>query len=216
MTKVKIIIFDGDGTIFDSMPHCIEVFSEILERRYNIPRKESGQYLVSRVGAPLDSIYNALLEKHGKPTDSIDELVDEFYGLMKEDVPLFDDVKPALEILKSYRKFISTNVRQATVNARVKYHELENYLDGYFGTNGFKNKEAHIYEIIRICGLDVNDLNGSVVLVGDGPGDIELAKKFGIIGIGRAGTTDSYTLKKAGASYTLDSLSEVESILKKL
>ena len=198
------------------MPYCTRVFSGILERRYNIPIGESESYFVSRVGAPLDSIYNAMLQKNRKPTNEIDELVDEFFEQMKEDVPIFDDVKPALESLRMHKRIISTNLRQGILDERVRYHKLENYLDGYFGTNGFKNKEAHVNAIISRYGLDGNALKDNIILVGDGPGDMELAKKFSIIGIGRVGTTDTDTLRTAGALYTINTLLEVETILERL
>ena len=216
MAKINIIIFDGDGTIFDSMPSCINAFSGILEKRYDIPRGESESYLVSRIGAPLNLIFYEILQKRGKPTDSIDVLVNEFHELMEFDVPIFDDVKPALERLSAYKRFISTNLRQNILDARVRYHKLENHLNGYFGLNGFKNKETHVNAIISSYGLSGSDLKDSIVLVGDGPGDMELARKFGIIGIGRIGTTDADTLKKAGASYTINTLLETENVLGQL
>ncbi len=217
MTGVLIVVFDADGTIFNSMPIYTEIFSGQLERKFGIPREDSSILYNSSAGIPLGKQFEMMLTKHRKPTDKIQELVNEFFELAAKNVPdIFPDIKPAFEKLAGHKRIISTNTRQDILNGRVLHHGLEKHLDHYFGTNGFKRKEEHFDHVKRIYDLSEEDFRKTVVFVGDGKPDMELAKRLGIVGIGRIGTTDSKSLEQAGASYIVTALTELPEILEKL
>jgi phosphoglycolate phosphatase-like HAD superfamily hydrolase len=217
MEKSFILVFDADGTVFDSIPLYIKIFSGILKRRHKIPVKDTSVYYRNSSGSPLDEQFKTMLEKYGKPKDEIKELVKEFFDLATKEVPdIFDDVKPAFETLKNYKKIISTNTRQDILEQRILHHDLYEYLDYYFGVNGFKGKEEHFDEIKRIYSLSDQESKESIIFVSDGKPDMEFAKELGITGIGRVGTTDAESLKSAGAKYTVGNLSELPEILEKI
>lgn len=214
MNEVEIIIFDADGTIFDSMPFVAKIFADVLAR-YIIPRKESKDYMYATAGTPTAEQFNTILKKHHKPTDKVKSLVKEFNDLMEGHIPnIFADVIPTFKKLKNFKNIVSTNLRQDILNARIKHHGLHKYLDRYLGTNGFKSKEEHFDEIKRIYHLSDKDFSKKVILVGDGKTDMEFARKYKILGIGKVGIENAKTLKKTGALHTINNLSEVVKILK--
>ena len=213
MNKIKIIIFDADGTIFDSMPFTAKVFADVLER-YGVPRKESENYMYATAGTPPAETFIGILKKYNKPTNEIKNIIKEFFDSMENSNPkIYEDVLPTFKKLKSYKKIVSTNLRQNILNKRIKQHNLHLYLDEYFGTNGFKSKEEHFDEVKRIYHLSAQDFRNTVMLVGDGKKDMKFAKKYGIIGIGRIGINNAKTLKQAGASYIIHNLLEILKIL---
>ena len=61
--------------------------------------------------------------------------------------------------------------------------------------------------------MSSKDFTESVILVGDGKRDMEFARKYKIIGVGKLGSTDAKTLKEAGASYIINNLSEIVKLL---
>lgn len=214
MNKIEIIIFDADGTIFDSMPNVAKIFADILVR-YGIPRRQSENYLYATAGTSTYEQFKTILNKHHKPTDRVKLLVKEFNDLMEGHIPrIFADVVPTFKNLKNYKKIVSTNLRQDILNARIKHYGLHKYLDKYLGTNCFKSKEEHFDYIKKIYHLSDKDFKKKVILVGDGKTDMEFARKYKIVGVGKVCIEDAKTLKKAGALHTINNLSEVVKILK--
>lgn len=213
MSKIEIIIFDADGTIFDSMPFTAKVFADVLEK-YKIPRTESKNYMYATAGTPPAETFIGILKKYNKPTNKIRKIIKEFFDSMENLTPdIYDDVIPTFKKLRNYKKIVSTNLRQDILDKRIKHHGLHKYLDKYFGTNGFKSKEEHFDEVKRIYHLSDRNFSKIVILVGDGKADMEFARKYKILGIGRLGLADAKTLKQAGASYIVNNLSEIVKIL---
>ena len=213
MKDVKIIIFDADGTIFDSMPFTAKIFADVLEK-YGIRRKNCEDYIYATAGTPAEKVFGGILKKYNKPTKGIKKIISQFFDLLEKDSPaLFNDAVTTLKKLKKYRKIISTNLRQDILNTRIKSNNLGIYLDKYLGTNGFKSKEEHFKEIKRIYGMSDKEFTENAILVGDGKRDMEFARKYKIIGVGKLGSTDAKTLKEAGATYIINSLSEIFKLL---
>lgn len=213
MNKIEIIIFDADGTIFDSMPFTAKVFADVLEK-YGIARQESQNYVYATAGTSTYKQFNTILKKHYKFINVVNSLVKEFNDLLEDNNPkLFVDVIQTFKKL-NYKKIVSTNLRQNVLNKRIKHHKLHVYLDKCFGTNGFKSKEEHFGEIKKIYNLSDREFKNKVILVGDGIMDMKFAKKYGILGIGKIGINNAKTLKQAGASYIIHNLSEILKILK--
>ena len=169
------IVLDSDGVVFDSMPLYTKIFCDLLET-YGVPRKESEFFYNYAAGISLDRQFFGMLQLHESrrsataemvdwtleeirksyegPTLQVKYLVERFFEIAAKNIPdLFDDVKPALEKLGAYKKIISTNTRQDILDRRVEHHDLKKYLDGYFGTNGFKRKEEHFDVIKKNSGL---------------------------------------------------------------
>ncbi|MBI4162948.1 MAG: HAD family hydrolase [Candidatus Aenigmarchaeota archaeon] len=216
-SSISIVVFDADGTIFDSMPFYTKLFSSMLNAAYGIPLAESSAYYNSSAGMLLNKQFEAILTMYKKPTDAIQNLVDEFFKKASKKIPdIFEDVKSSLKALSDYTIFISTGTRQDMLDKRIKRHKLNAYVEKWFGVNGFKGKEDHFNEISKIYNFSGKEFRKSVVFVGDGASDMKLARKLGILGIGRTGTVDAKSLKMAGARYTVNSLSEVKEILESI
>ncbi len=215
-SHVSVIVFDADGTIFDSMPLYTKIFSSILNINYGIPVTESSVYYTSSAGMILNKQFEAMLIKYKKPLGEIQSLVDEFFKKAARKIPnIFQDVKPSMKDMSNYKIIISTGTRQDILDKRIKHHDLNAYIDRWFGVNGFKGKEEHFNEISKIYNFSDKRFRKGVVFVGDGKSDMKFARSLGILGIGRVGTTDAESLRKAGAKYTVNSLLEVKGLLEK-
>ena len=213
MNKIEIIIFDADGTIFDSMPFTANVFADVLEK-YGIPIEESRSYMYATAGTSTYKQFNTILKKHHKSVNMVNSLVKEFNGLIEGgNTKLFADIVQTFKKLNHYKKIVSTNLRQDVLNKKIKHYRLHLYLDKYFGTNGFKSKEEHFGEIKKVYHLSDREFKNKVMLVGDGKTDMKFARKYGILGIGKIGINDAKTLKQAGASYIIHNLLEILKIV---
>lgn len=213
MKNQKIIIFDADGTLFDSMPAYAKLFSEILFKHCKIPMKESNDYLISTAGLAIEKQFQHMLKKY-EIRDESEKLKEEFYKIVKKRKPkIYPDVMPALRKLKGYRLFLSSGNRQDLLNLRVRQFRLERFFEDWLGFNGFKDKSDHIEHLMKELKIPKTKFSEAAIYVADGSHDMEIAKKYGMLSFGRVGTLSKKKLLKAGAD---EAIRDFDDLLKHL
>lgn len=209
----KIIIFDADGTLFDSMPLYARIFADMLHEKYDIQKKESKDYLLSTAGLAIEKQFQRMLTRY-KFKDESDELKEEFYGIVLKRKPeIYDDVIPALKKLDGYTKFLSSGNRQDLLNLRVKQFGLAPYFEEWLGFNGYKDKSQHLDYLMKKLKMTNDKFARNAYYVADGSHDMEVAKKYGIYSFGRIGTLSREGLEHAGARHVIGNLGELVTFL---
>ena len=209
MKKIKIAIFDADGTLFDSMPMYANIFSEILYRDYKISRKESKKYLISTAGLAIEKQIQHMLRKHRKK-DASEQLKEEFYRIARKKKPtIFKDVIPTLKKLKHLKLFLSSGNSQELLNLRVRQFNLEKYFEEWLGFNGFKDKSEHLDHLIKKLKIKKEEFSKTSVYVADGSHDMAIARKYKITSFGRIGTLTKKELLDSGAVYTISDFTKL-------
>ena len=210
MEKIKIIIIDADGTIFDSMPGYAKIFSDLLFERYNIPKKESNHFLISTAGTAIEQQIQQMLEKYNFKNENIMKLGHEFYELARnENLKFFPDVIPALKKLKGFRKFLSSGNQQDLLNMRVKQYNLKNYFEEWLGFGKNYGKSEHIEYLIKKLNLTKEEFAKMTIYVADASTDMKIAKSYNITSFGRIGTLTKKELLEAGASFAVKDFDEI-------
>jgi phosphoglycolate phosphatase-like HAD superfamily hydrolase len=219
-TPLPIYVFDADGVIFaDTTAVIAKVFADSLHS-YGVPYDEAINYMYETTGQPIKEQYRGILKRYGlirkdaeAPHDVILQLTNRFLSQAYKEMPnLCHDVLPVLELLRSHRMIVSTNMPQDVLEQRVKAHGIDRFFVGWYGRGiqGILDKRYHKSLVIHQLGITEEEFRRLAALVGDGVTDMGIAKEWGIPGIGRyTGAISADALKEAGAVAVIYSLHEL-------
>ena len=177
--NIDSIIFDLDGTLWDSIEEISKTWSLVLSK-YDYERKEvTVEYLQICMGKQLDEIGEILLPKlsielRRKIMHECCTLENEYLG--NYGGKLYENVEETLkELSKKYKLFIVSNCQDGYIECFFKAHKLGKYFTDYEcpGRTGLSKGENN--KLI----MERNNLKNPVY-VGDTEGDAESAKVAGI------------------------------------
>ena len=177
--NIDSIIFDLDGTLWDSIEEISKTWSLVLSK-YDYERKEvTVEDLQICMGKQLDEIGEILLPKlsielRRKIMHECCTLENEYLG--NYGGKLYENVEETLkELSKKYKLFIVSNCQDGYIECFFKAHKLGKYFTDYEcpGRTGLSKGENN--KLI----MERNNLKNPVY-VGDTEGDAESAKVAGI------------------------------------
>lgn len=177
---LKIIIFDFDGVILESMDIKTNAFRELFK---NYPEHIGAivEYHIRNGGISrykkFSYIYNNIL-KQPLNEDKLKELGERFSHLVLQQMLRCPLVPSVQEFLEEYSKkvglFIASGTPQEELHLIVKERRISNYFKGVYGTPALKSQI--IEHILDEEGIKEQD----AIFVGDAVSDYEDAKKVGI------------------------------------
>ncbi len=178
--KYDSIIFDLDGTLWNSSKPICEAWNIILKRHKEITRKPiTIEKLGGCMGLPMYDIAAKLFpqEKENVRNALMDELCEFENGYLEEKGGvLFPKLRETLEQLKEkYRLFIVSNCQDGYIEAFIKAHHFS---DIFEDTECWGRTRASKGVSNKIL-IERNKLN-TPVYVGDTSGDAQSAKDAGI------------------------------------
>ena len=233
MAGIKLAILDKDGTLLDSSPATLQAHIQTLsvvasdEETTRLINNTLGysadrQYAIIRTAKerklPVEDIigheteYAEDIARLRNDAETL-QLLDNFWEIVKKIPALpFSDTEEALRLLKNARFSLGifTGYRSDIAEAQLEKSRLIKYFDKdlIFGHNPpIVKGDPHIQELIRRRELTNAQLR-QVYMIGDGVGEMETAKKYGMIayGIDRTGTEEQ--LRSAGAIKVFPNLIE--------
>ncbi|MGN0643257.1 MAG: HAD family hydrolase [Huintestinicola sp.] len=180
--KTESIIFDMDGTIWDSAENVACAWNEAIKYSGNpLLRNKTltDKDIKGIMGMTMDAIAEKLFPELSSTlrTDILNKCTDmENEYLARHGGKLFDNVENVLtEMSKKHRLFIVSNCQRGYIEAFFEHYGFERLFTDYlcWGDTG---KEKH--ETIRIL-MEKNRIS-SAVYVGDTAGDMISSEKAGI------------------------------------
>lgn len=173
----KGILFDLDGTLWDSSENVVKAWNEVL-MRYDL-RQITRDDMQSYMGKTLEKIGELMLPDLGIEERSriMKECCDnENDFLSRHGGMLFPNLENVLaELSQKYELFIVSNCQSGYIETFLKYHKLEKYFTDHECPGGTGKEKG---ENIRIV-VDRNALE-KAVYIGDTQGDCEAAFFAGI------------------------------------
>lgn len=172
--KYKLIVFDFDGTLYDSYFGIAKAFSESANRIYGLP-KQLERY---QVGPKLMEIHNSIFNDNLKFSlfeREFRELYDNNYCY---DGEFFGDIESLLVELrnKGLSMGIISNKPQLVLNSILTRFTLEKYFDFIIGTSDTNKLPKHqlLKHQLTLCPNE-----NSILVLGDTMEDHEMAEQNG-------------------------------------
>ena len=213
MKKIKVVIFDFDGTIADTLPFSFQKFLEMakLLQIDDLSDKEIIKEIRSKS-------YQELLKGHFKKAwlklpyvvNMIKNMQVELEKEM-DNIKFFPEIKKFLFDLKKegYKLAIISSNRVENINKFIKHNDLDIF-DFVHGKTDLFGKASYLGKFLCDFKLEKSE----AIYIGDEIRDVEACKKVGIKMIGISwGLHTIEALKKSGADYIAKKPSEILKIL---
>ena len=177
--NLEMIIFDLDGTLWDTIEVTVDASNEILKREhldirvnYEIVKNGMGHNLkeVSKMYMPdLEE------EKRMSLKEEMDNLTHE--KILKNGAKLYPDVRLVLENLKEkFKLAIVSNCGDGHIESFIEYYHFENIFDDYIPASKYGISKAEAIKEV----MNRNNVKNAI-FIGDTEKDYEASKEAEII-----------------------------------
>ncbi|MCR4691391.1 MAG: HAD family hydrolase [Lachnospiraceae bacterium] len=206
--KRTAILFDLDGTLWDSSESVVRSWNEVIEEQPDFDKKGTVEDMYRLMGKTMDEIAYAFFDTVS-PERALElmQLCSEHENdyIADHGGKLMPKLKETLkELKKDYFLAVVSNCQAGYIEAFLDYHDLRDCFEDYedFGTTGMKKAEN-----IRLV-IERNNLD-KVCYVGDIQGDMDASTRAGVSFIHAA-----YGFGKVpDASYALESFADLPALL---
>ncbi len=214
--KIKLIIFDFDGTLGDTRANIIMTMQETMRvLGYPVAGEEA---IAATIGLTLEDGFRELFP--GLTERDILRCADVYRDLFEKNrrkmIPtLFPHVKETLNLLKERGYILSVASSRQSVSLRGFLHDMSvedciSYILGADNVEKSKPDPEPVLKTLRELGIPAEES----LVVGDMPVDIIMGLRAGAATCGVTyGNSSRDDLVEAGAGYIIDDISELPGLL---
>lgn len=204
--EIDAIIFDLDGTLWNTVDSCLKATSFVKEEHSDITRDVTKEQIESAMGKTSDEIVNIY---YGYlPREKGEEYANEAFNknvenLLKEGGTLYPNTRDTIiKLSKKYKLYIVSNCVKGYIESFLNTSGLKDYFSDY---ESYGNTLLSKGENIKLV-IDRNNLKNPIY-VGDTKGDMEASNYAGIPFVYAAygfGKVEVFDYKIADISELLD------------
>lgn len=177
--EIDAIIFDLDGTLWNTVDSCLKATSFVKEEHSDITRDVTKKQIESAMGKTSDEIVNIY---YGYlPREKGEEYANEAFNknvdnLLKEGGTLYPNTRDTIiKLSKKYKLYIVSNCVKGYIESFLNTSGLKDYFSDY---ESYGNTLLSKGENIKLV-IDRNNLRNPIY-VGDTKGDMEASNYAGI------------------------------------
>lgn len=214
--RIRAVVFDFDGTLFDATDAIVHSFNAALARHGKpaLPREA----ILPRIGRPLYEMFPALEpDASGPRVDGYIEAYRDAFGpvAISHTRPL-PGLEPCLETLRreGVRLAIATHRSGRGAAQILEGFGLRGYFDAIVALENIERAKPDPDPVLKALAL-IHVAPGAAAMVGDTPDDVHAGRAAGALAIGVAtGAHSRDALQAAGADAVLDSLTDLAELLR--
>lgn len=218
--KVKNIIFDLDGTLFQTeliaIPAFIQTFDRLRKEGLYDKETPDRRKLLSMFGLTLHEIWQTLLPN---TDDTVKAKADEYMGYYES--TFIDEGKGQLyegtfQVLGQLHQqgralFIASNGAKDYVDHVVNAMGIGKYIKKAYSAGEYNTKSK--VQLVEILLTEQGIRNEETWMIGDRKSDIEAGVKNDVISVGCRYGFAADTSEFDGATYTIESMAELTKLL---
>lgn len=212
--KFKLIIFDLDGTLIDSLKDIANAANYAL-KPIGLDG-QSNEIIRSLVGGGISGLLSSLIGEDR--CFFLDEAIERFMDYYRERIvdytQPYDGVEAVLKDLSSCHMGVISNKREELVRKILSELDLDHYFGQIYGSDSASDKKPSPAPILKMMEY-FGALPGETMIVGDGEADIGAGKAAGITCVS---VTYGYRTKGqlSGADYFVDHIGELPALINRL
>ncbi|KKP60539.1 MAG: hypothetical protein UR54_C0011G0003 [Candidatus Roizmanbacteria bacterium GW2011_GWA2_34_18] len=211
MKKIKVVIFDFDGTIANTMPFSFGRSLELLRKeKIDLPEKEIIKKIKSNSYQELMKEFKLSWLRIPFMLQIVKQTQRDLYSFIDK-IKIFPGIKKLLKDLRdnNYRIGILSSNMQRNVNKFIKINQL-NFFDIIYCESNILGKDKTIKKMMRKYNLKTEE----IIYVGDEIRDIVACHKMRVKMIGVSwGLHTIKTLQENGVDYIVKKPSEILKII---
>lgn len=206
---IRVLIFDLDGTLIDTMEIYAEAAADLWHRYYGISRDEARRLYLETSGLPFRDQLEVLFPGNPQNSTVAEEFENWKENVLERYIRLPEEIEALLcELKRDYKLVVSSNNLWRYVKKLTRNWPIDLAL-GFDGRE-FKKGPAHFEYLkkhFRVSGKEM-------LFIGDSLKDAELARKSGLFFVG---VTKIFPPEKFRIVYpscfTIGNLSELKEVL---
>lgn len=185
----QAIIFDMDGTLFETDPVALQgfkkTFERLIDKGHYTGEMPSDEVFLDQLGKTFEEIWDSLIPNGDeKMRNQADQWMLEIeLELIKKGVgQLYPNVIEVLTSLKDqgYSLFVASNGREEYIDAIINYFQLNDLFDDLYSAGRFKTESKN--DLVRLLIQTYHIESG--YMIGDRHSDVEAGKTNGLMVIG--------------------------------
>lgn len=210
----KLICFDLDGTLVDTMQLYADVAAELLSARYEIDQAEARSQYLATCGLPFVRQVDLIVGKNPNRNSETVEIFEEKKLEATKDVRMASDDRAVLEALvkKGYLLAISSNNTQENVDRFIRQEKLQDLIQTY-GLGFISGRHGKGEEHFSLLSEVTDTPRDRMLFVADGLKDAEIAQKCRVDFVGKLGTFRREDFEARGVSCVVTHLKELLDLL---